>query len=404
MSSKIRLLVCFANYTDRLSYYDDWLEAFKEGSRFEVVALDLVRDATVDGLRKVLANVDAVVLLHSTNGDTVAYLEPYAQALGDRSVPLITFVGNEVNLPGSPISEKRRVLSIVQPDILATQLLREAGEFLFGDLVPRVVSIPHALNPASFKVSRPIDARPIDIGARAAKYLPHLGDDDRNRVLAWFSHEGPMRGLSVDISSDRLDRVGWGNFLNACKGTVASEAGSWFLERDDVTVNAIRNEVLAGTHSGVTIRNDSALRKVGHMMPWWARRFARHVLSYGPVRHESLVNESIDHSHIFKKFFQGRVRPEVYGKCISSRHFDAAGTKTCQILLKGRYNDILRPDEHYLALEPDFSNASNVILRFKDTAERQRVANACYELAMSEHTYAHRVRVVGDLLASSKRR
>jgi hypothetical protein len=146
-------------------------------------------------LRQKLKNNDAVVILHSATGDTTIYLDRYADILGDRKIPLLSFVGNEVNLPGSPIAEKRRVLSVIRPDWIATQLLEDAGRMLFGDLAGRgMVSIPHALNPVAFRETQAFDQRPIDIGKRAARYLPHLGDNDRNRIIEFFRSGGAGAG------------------------------------------------------------------------------------------------------------------------------------------------------------------------------------------------------------------
>lgn len=401
--SRLRVLVGYANYTDRLSYYDDWLDAFSRAPQFDAVPFDIVPAEARKRLPSLLRDVDAVVLLHSTNGDTTDYLEPHAPALAARKVPLLSFVGNEVSLPGSPIAEKRRVFALFQPDIVATQLLPDAGEYLFGDVAGRVVVIPHALNPDAFKPERALDDRPIDIGARAARYLPHLGDDDRNRILDWFKTNGLARGMLVDIADARFERDGWASFLNACKGTVATEAGTWFLERDDATVNAIRDHVLSVNGRGIVIRNDSPLRSLGHKLPWWLRAILRKALRYGPLRHEALVNEAIDPQEIHNRFFKGRPRPAIHGKCISSRHFDAAGTKTCQILFRGRFNDILTADEHYIALESDFSNIEEVLRRFSDQTERSRIVDAAYALVMDQHTYAHRVEQVHAALQDISR-
>lgn len=396
--SRLRVLVGYAAYTDRLSYYDDWLDAFRAAPHFDVVPLNIApREAWAD-LSRWLGEVDAVVLLHSTNGDTVAYLEPHVGVLAARKIPLLTFVGNEVSLPGSPIADKRRIFSAIRPDIVATQLLQDAGEYLFGDVAGRVVAVPHALNPAAYRPTRSFDDRPIDIGTRAVRYLPHLGDDDRNRIVDWFARHGAEYGLTVDISDARFDRSNWANFLNSSKGTVATEAGTWFLERDDATVNAIRDYVLAVSSRGLLIRNDSPLRVLGHKLPWWARALARKLMRHGPIRHESSVNETLDFDEIFQKFFAGRPRPAIHGKCISSRHFDAAGTKTCQIMFPGRFNDILVADAHYLALNPDFSNIGSVLARFSDPTQRSILVDAAYDLVMSGHTYAHRMAAVYDHL------
>jgi spore maturation protein CgeB len=400
--SRMRLLVGYANYTDRLSYFDDWLDAFKAAPQFKTVAVNIVAAEAKAQIPRLLRDMDGVVLLHSTNGDTTMYLEPHVEALASRNVPLLTFVGNEVSLPGSPIAEKIELFKRLRPDYVATQLLLEAGEYLFGDVVAKkVVAIPHAVNPDVYKPTTRPESRPLDIGVRAVRYLPYLGDDDRNRLLRWFAEHGKHRGLKVEVSDQRLDRRGWADYLNQCKGTVATEAGTAFLERDDKTMNAIRNYVLAKQPKGLVLRNDSPLRSLGHRLPWWMKSVARRVLSGGLVRHEALVNEQLNYREIFEKFFAGRPHSNPTGKCISSRHFDAAGTKTCQIMFRGRFNDILKADEHYLALESDFSNIDDVLSRFRDPKERQRIADAAFDLVMSKHTYAHRMQTVYDTLAGA---
>ena len=356
-------------------------------------SLNICRHDIGDRLKRDLPEADLVVLLHSTNGDTTIYLEPIAPLLAARKGLLLSFVGNEVNLPGSPISAKRAVFDVIRPDFIATQLPLEAGEFLWGDKVERrVLGIPHALNPEAFHPDVPDGQRPIDIGVRAVRYLPHLGDDERNRLHDLFAAHSFDPGLVVDISSGRLERTGWARFLNQCKGTVSSEAGSWFLERDDATIEAIRKwtaERFKGR--GVMIANDSPLRRLGHRLPWWARAALRKLLSRGVVRHESTVNEELDMDEIHDRFFKDRKRPDFYGKCISSRHFDAIGTATCQILVAGRYNDILVADRHYIALKPDFSNIASAMARFRDVGERQAIATRAREHVLAEHTYENRI-------------
>ncbi len=90
-------------------------------------------------------------------------------------------------------------------------------------------------------------------------------------------------------------------------------------------------------------------------------------------------------------------RPEVSGKAISSRHFEPMGTKTCQFLLEGDYNGILRPEEHYVAVRRDLSDVDEAARRFRDDGDRQEIADRAYEYALSEHTYAHRVESILDV-------
>ena len=185
--SRIRLLTLHAQYTDKLSYFDDWLDAVRQYPGFDVIAIDIIPSGARRRIRQAIGEVDAVLLLHSTNGDSITYLDRHVPVLANRRVPLITFVGNEVNLPGFSIAGKRRVLKAIRPEWIATQLLEEAGEYLFGDIATRgIVAIPHALNPSAFRPIRNPDTRPIAIGSRVMKYMPHVGDDDRSRIANAF--------------------------------------------------------------------------------------------------------------------------------------------------------------------------------------------------------------------------
>jgi spore maturation protein CgeB len=76
---------------------------------------------------------------------------------------------------------------------------------------------------------------------------------------------------------------------------------------------------------------------------------------------------------------------------VSSRHFEAIGAKTCQILLEGAYNGLLEPDVHYISVQKDMSDLDAALERFADPGERRRVADEAYEHVLARHTYAHRV-------------
>ena len=109
------------------------------------------------------------------------------------------------------------------------------------------------------------------------------------------------------------------------------------------------------------------------------------------MRHEALAIDEAEAAEIQARFFTGRPRCPTYSKCISSRHFEAAATGTCQLLVRGRYNDILEADRHYIALDPDLANACEAIERFRDPAERRRIAEAAHALVHAAHTYNHRL-------------
>lgn len=387
----MKTLLLTLEYPSRASYYDDWRDAFVAAPQFDVTVRNIFDRGARAEVKRTIREYELTILLHACTADSLLYAEPIASALQNRRGKLVAFIGNELNLPFAPMGAKIAWLKRVRPDLIATQLLQEAGAWLYADVGARVVSLPHALNPEAFKPHTPQRDRPIDIGARSFRYLAYLGDDERNRIYDYFAANHFEPRLALDFSTEqRFDRLNWAAFLDSCKATIATEAGSWFLERDDATVLAIR-DYLARKNGGFVIRADSPLRGFGHRLPYALKMLARRLLRRGPIQHEALTAESADFAEIHARFFAGRPRPPVYAKCISSRHFDAVGTETAQIMFPGRFNDILEADRHYLALNPDFSNIDSVMARFRDPVERDRIVDAAHKHVLGAHTYAHRM-------------
>jgi hypothetical protein len=396
----VKTLVLTLAYPSRASYYDDWADAFRASRRFDATIANIFDAGERRRIERTIGEWDAIVVLHSCTADSLMYAAPLASALKHRRGKLVSFIGNELNLPWAPLGEKIAWLKEIAPDVVATQLLEEAGVWLYGGTGARIVSVPHALNPEVFHARTPQAERRIDIGARSFRYLAYIGDDDRNRIYDFFAANPFEPKLALDFSTEhRFDRAGWAAFLDSCKATIATEAGSWYLERDDATVRAIRDFAAArATRQGLTIRADSPLRRLAHRLPYALRTALGAALRNGPVRYEAFDAEALDPAEIHERFFARRERAPVYAKCISSRHFDAIGTKTLQIMFPGRYNDILRAGEHYVALEPDFSNARDCVEALRDTARRERIAEAALAHVMAGHTYAHRLAGLAGLL------
>jgi spore maturation protein CgeB len=141
-----------------------------------------------------------------------------------------------------------------------------------------------------------------------------------------------------------------------------------------------------------------------HTLPGWVRRGVKRILgSVGfKFRYETVINEAQSYSDVDARFFKDKPRPAVYGKCISSRHFDAIGTKTCQIMFRGRFNDILKADQHYVALNQDFSNLEDALARFLDSTYRRTMVEEAYSHVMDAHTYDHRMRLLYDILLNQR--
>jgi hypothetical protein len=389
--SRIRTVVLTVRYAVRSSYYEDWLDAFTASPLFEATTFNLFRRGERSAAKRAVGNAELVVALHACSADTLEFIEPLREALKARRGRFLTLVGNEYNLPWARLADKRRFIAETGADWVGTQLPLEAGEWLYEGTGARVLALPHAANEAVFRRDRPDEARAIDIGGRSFLYPLYIGDQDRNRVYELFAEIGPARGLRVDVAMNaRLDRPNWAAFLNECRGTIGTEAGTRYLERDDRTALAIR-DFLRDRARGPTIRADGWLHAAVRHLPYGVKDRLKALLARSPVRHEALAEDDAAVDEIQARFFAGQAPCPVYAKCISSRHFEAAATGTCQILMRGRYNDILEADRHYIPLAPDLADAAAAIERFRDPAERRRVAEAAYDLIQQCHTYRHRL-------------
>lgn len=399
--SRIAAVVLSVQYSTRSSYYRDWLDAFAASPQFAVAAFNLFRRDQRQAAMRAIGETDLVVALHSCSADTIEFIRPLAGALQARRGRFLMLVGNEYNLPWARLADKRGFVREVGADWVGTQLTLEAGQWLYADTGAVVLALPHALNEGVFRRDKPDPVRPIDIGGRSAHYPVYVGDDERNRLYERFGLLGPASGLRVDIGTGaRLDRPDWAAFLNDCRATIGTEAGSWYLERDDATALAIR-DYLRCHHGGATIKADSRLHSATRHLPYRLKEWLRVLLRWSPIGHEAAGPPADGLAEIDARFFSGRPRAPVYSKCISSRHFDAAGTGTCQILIRGRYNDILRAGEHYIPLQPDLADMPQAIERFRDPDERRTIAEAAYALVHDRHTYRHRLAALHEILTAA---
>ncbi|HEU4684008.1 MAG TPA: glycosyltransferase [Nitrospira sp.] len=323
-----------------LSYVQDWQEAFCRCPALDVTTCNLNNLLDVRRSSKRARHYDLIVVLHSAAGDSMLQLNRAVRWLQHRKGRLLVFFGNEYNL----MPEKIGFAKSVGADTIASQLPPAASRWLYSDCRSQVLHAPPALNPELYRPGG--DVRPIDIGFRGDNYRLSIGDVERANLIGTFKDRGPGWGLVTDIEFLRYHRSKWTTFLNRSKGIVGAESGTYYLEKDDRTQRAV----------------DSFLRQTP----------------------DATFDE------VYTRFFKNYSNP-VSGKAISSRHFEPIGTKTCQVLLEGQYNGILKPDEHYIAVRKDLTNLPDVIARFKDASYRQSMVDRTYEYVLDQHTYRHRV-------------
>ena len=87
--------------------------------------------------------------------------------------------------------------------------------------------------------------------------------------------------------------------------------------------------------------------------------------------------------------FQG-VEENLTG-AVSPRIFEAALTKTTQILVGADYQGILIPDVDYIMLKKDYSNLDEVVDKMKDIQYCEAIAEKCYEHVITSGKYYYSV-------------
>jgi hypothetical protein len=327
----------------RLSYIRDWREAFLASSRLDVEVCNINNLVQLAGCLWRIDRYELIVVSHAAAGDDMTVLLRVASRLDRRRGKLVAFVGNEYDL----LDEKLEFIRRAEPEVICSQLPLAAARYLYGDCGrSRILEMPHALNPRHY-YPMPGCVRDIDIGFRGDIYWPFVGDRERTDLIEWFEHHSASAGLSCDIARERVDREDWNRFLNRCKGIVGAESGTYYLNE--------RGKLLERARA-----------------------------------YNLNENRGAGFAEVFAKFYADQPR-EVSGKSISSRHFEAIGAKTCQILIEGHYNGILHPDRHYIAVKRDLSNIGDALERFRDKRCRQRMVDETYEYALAEHTYDRRV-------------
>lgn len=404
----MKTLLLHAAHTDQISYFDDWVDAFIDHSAFDTQIFNVFekRDDLTQ-LVKAIEQSELTILHHSMTGDTLEYLTPFISPLKNRKGKLVSFVGNEVNLPSMGMAPKIKVLKELEANIIATQLLQGAGEWLYSDcLKSQVISIPHALNPKAFYPSHDDHHRKTDIGTRSARYGVYIGDNNRNTIIQFFHENAQKYGLSVDLGLEkgcqqRFNRKEWSQFLNSCKATLSSEAGTFYLERDDQLVRNIL-KYLKNSSPKYILPSDTFLRKIYRsVIPNVVRKKIIRLLKDKIVEVDN-VDQDVDFNEIYEKFFSSTPKCPAYSKAISSRHFDAIGTKTLHIMYPGRYNDILTPQVHYFPLKTDHSNIEELLDLIQNPNAIREIVNSAYEYVMAHHTHKNRLDYLASVLSNGR--
>ena len=200
------------------------------------------------------------------------------------------------------------------------------------------------------KVKKIKTTKIIDIGYRTFWNKPYILGSFGNlkrEIADIFIEKSKKYCLKINISTKRKDVFTsnkWYSFLAKCKYTIGVESGSSLLDESGKIYEKIR----------------------------------KYIIKY--------PNSSF--KEVEKACFDG-LDGNLDLKAISPRHLEACITKTCQILIEGDYNGILKAWKHYIPLKEDFSNIDEVMKIVKEDKLRKKIVDRAYKDIVSSKKYTH---------------
>jgi hypothetical protein len=184
----------------------------------------------------------------------------------------------------------------------------------------------------------PTTARPNDVVYRAS-HLPYwFGSHGqvKHRIAGVVAAHAGRHGLRTDIStavSDTILGERWFDFLMSGRTVLGCESGSSVLDR----------------------RGEMQVR-------------IRRLLGRQPDMPFALADRHMPSGWDRYEFF-----------ALSPRHFESIITKTCQVLVEGDYEGVLKPERHYIPMKRDLSDVEETLDRMKDRRLTHDIAETAYE-------------------------
>ncbi|MEK6579242.1 MAG: hypothetical protein AABZ55_08470 [Bdellovibrionota bacterium] len=204
------------------------------------------------------------------------------------------------------------------------------------------------------KYSVPLEKRNIDIAYRGRALEPYMGKAalEKTEIADQFLNEAKrnnINDLKLDLHTRedrRLYGETWYRFLGNTKAVLGVESGVSLFDLD------------------------------GQVFELYSHLKKRHSRS---ITYDELRSTNPD-------LIDSRENT-VHYRTISPRHFEAASTRTCQILFEGEYSGILKPMIHYLPLMKDFSNFLEIVRMFRDTQLTNKIVTRAYSDLIKSGNY-----------------
>jgi hypothetical protein len=195
----------------------------------------------------------------------------------------------------------------------------------------------------------PLAERPLDLVYRARRLPYRYGTAGliKAQIGEQMAKFAAGTVIKTDISTREADVIfgsAWIGFLASSKATLGCESGFTVIDR--------RGELKAREAELLAAAPDMSFASFTAAMP-----------------------DGWDEHHLYT---------------VSPRHFEAAQTLTCQILIEGRYADIFVSDRHFIPLKADFSNAAEVLVKLRDPGYLADMVQTTYDEIVLSGLYSYR--------------
>ncbi len=182
------------------------------------------------------------------------------------------------------------------------------------------------------------ERRAVDIVYRASD-LPY-----------WFGSQGQQKRVIGDVVKTRAKRLGLRiDISNRYEDTIYGDAWTDFL---------LSGRCVIGTESGSSVVDRRG--ELQARIRWLLER--QPGASFAEI--DAQMPEGWDSHRLF---------------VVSPRHLEAVATRTCQLLVAGRYSGVLEAERHYIPIAPDFSDLDDVLERSRDERMAQAIVDCAYE-------------------------
>lgn len=190
--------------------------------------------------------------------------------------------------------------------------------------------VPDGLDAAS--AGQALANRPIHLGYRGRSLSWRYGMLGAQKIGIGVNALAACRERSIpcDIAVDESSRIygdAWFDFIRSCRATLGSESGSNVFDFD--------GSIAARFSSSTPAPEDAP-----DLVDLVARRE--------------------------REIKMGQISPRI---------FEVAALGSALVLIRGSYSGAIEPEEHYLAVDPDYSNLGSVVERLADVEALQAMAD-----------------------------